>query len=79
MGKTKSQWRQVQRQGQTVLQKKIWTAEFLPPLVLKYGGKLPTPKIFLCILAASLSLMDTISTRMSLNCDKEMKGFRQAK
>ena len=78
MGKTKSQWRQVQRQGQTVLQK-IWTAEFLPPLVLKYGGKLPIPKIFLCIAAASLSLMDTNNIRMRRNCDKEMKGFRQAK
>ena len=61
------------------LAKKIWTAEFLPPLVLKYGGKLPTPKIFFCNVAAYLCLMDTNTIRMCLNCDKEMKGFRQAK
>ena len=79
MGKTKSRWRRVQRQRLTVVQKKIWTAEFLPPLVLKYGGKLPTPKIFFFIIAVSLSLMDINTTRLRRNCDKHMKGLKRAR
>ena len=57
--------------------KKIWTAEQLPPLVLKYGGKLPTPKIFFCIIAAPLSLMGIITTRLRQNCDIGMKRLGQ--
>lgn len=57
--------------------KKIRTAEKLPPLVLKYGRKLTTPKIFFCIIAASLSLMGTNTIRLRHNCDVVMKPFRQ--
>ena len=78
MGKTKSLWRQVQRQGQTVLQKNMDGRISAAP-VTKIRWKMPTPKIFLCIIAASLSLMNTNTIRMRRNCDKEMKGFRQPK
>ncbi|MDG1423858.1 MAG: hypothetical protein P8P89_00170, partial [Paracoccaceae bacterium] len=57
--------------------KKIRTAEKLPPLLLKYGGKLTTPKIFFCIIAAPLSLMGIITTRLRQNCDIGMKRLGQ--
>ena len=56
--------------------KKIRTAEKLPPLLLKYGGKLTTPKIFFCIIAASLSLMGMNTIRLRHKCDADVKPLR---
>ena len=62
-----------QKAKASILMKKIWTAGLLPPLVLKNGGKLPTPKIFLRIIAASLSLKDRFIIQMRRELGQLMK------